>query len=66
MGTSSVSISAEGYVSNGTDQVDVDMSITATLSQASLDYQLSSGGSSVISVVSSSSGTRQASISSAR
>lgn len=47
VGTSSVTISAEGYVSNGTDQVDVDMSITATLSQASLDYQLSSGGNSV-------------------
>jgi hypothetical protein len=47
VGTSSVTISAEGYVSNGTDQVDVDMSVAVTLSQASLDYQLSSGGNSV-------------------
>jgi len=46
-GTTSATISAEGYVSNGTDQVDFDLSLTATLSQASLDYQLTSADGTV-------------------
>lgn len=46
-GTTSATISADGYLSNGTDQVDFDMSVTATLSQASLDYQLSSNDGSI-------------------
>jgi hypothetical protein len=47
VGTTSATISAAGFLSNGTDQIDFDMSITATLSQASLDYQLSGGDGSV-------------------
>jgi hypothetical protein len=47
VGTTSATISAEGFLSNGTDQVDFDMSVTATLSQASLDYRLSADDGSI-------------------
>jgi hypothetical protein len=46
-GTSSATIAAEGFLSNGSDQVDFDLSLTATLSQVSLDYQLSTDEGSV-------------------
>ena len=45
--TASATLAAVGFLSNGTDQVDFDLSVTATLSGASLDYLLSSGGNSV-------------------
>jgi len=45
--TSSATVSAQGFLSNGTDQVDFDLSLTATLSSLSIDYLLSSGGNSV-------------------
>jgi hypothetical protein len=46
-GTTSATISAQGYLSNGTDQVDFDLSLTATLSGASLDYQLTSSDGTI-------------------
>jgi len=39
-GTTSATLSAQGYLSNGTDQVDFDLTLTGTLSQAGLDYQV--------------------------
>jgi len=45
--TSSATIAAEGFLSDGTDQVDFDLSLTATLAGVSLDYLLSAGGNSV-------------------
>lgn len=45
--TNSVTLSADGFLSNGTDQVDFDLTLTATLSAVTLDYQLSSGDGSV-------------------
>jgi len=46
-GTSSATIAAEGFLSNGTDQVDFDLSLTGSLTQVSLDYQLSTDEGSV-------------------
>ncbi|MDH5198860.1 MAG: hypothetical protein OEY20_16585, partial [Gemmatimonadota bacterium] len=45
--TSSATIAAEGFLSNGSQQVDFDLSLTATQSSIGLDYLLSSGGNSV-------------------
>lgn len=45
--TTSVSISAEGYLSDGTDQVDFDLTLVGTANTVSLDYLLSAGGNSV-------------------
>jgi hypothetical protein len=45
--TSSATIAADGFVSNGSQQVDFDLSMTATQTSIGLDYLLSSGGNSV-------------------
>jgi hypothetical protein len=45
--TTSVTIAAEGFLSDGTHQVDFDLSATAAPNTASLDYLLSAGGNSV-------------------
>jgi predicted small lipoprotein YifL len=42
--TSSVTLGAEGFVSDGTHQVDFDLSLAWTLGTSSLDYLLSTGG----------------------
>jgi hypothetical protein len=47
VGTSSATISAEGFLFDGTDQVDFDMSITLTTSQFSVDYLLSTDDGSI-------------------
>jgi hypothetical protein len=41
--TSSITLSADGYLSNGSAQLDFDLSLTATATAGSLDYQLSNG-----------------------
>jgi len=46
-GTSSITLGAEGYVSNGTDRVDFDLTLAATSTQVTADYQLSSNDGSV-------------------
>jgi len=45
--TSSVTIAAEGFLSDGTDQLDFDLSFVVSNGGVSLDYLLSSGGNSV-------------------
>jgi predicted small lipoprotein YifL len=45
--TSSATVAAEGYLSDGTHQVDFDLSLSASISAVSLDYLLSAGGNSV-------------------
>jgi hypothetical protein len=45
--TTSATIAAEGFLSDGTDQVDFDLSLTAATSGVSVDYLLSAGGNSV-------------------
>lgn len=45
--TSSVTLAAEGFLSDGTDQVDFDLSLTATAGSVSSDYLLSADGNSV-------------------
>ena len=45
--TTSTTIAAEGFLSDGTDQVDFDLSLSAGLNSVSLDYLLSAGGNSV-------------------
>jgi hypothetical protein len=45
--TSSFGVSATGFLSNGTDQVDFDLSVTVALNSISIDYQLSSGSNAV-------------------
>lgn len=47
VGTTSATLSAVGTLSNGTDDLDFDLSLTATQTTASLDYQLSSGDGAV-------------------
>jgi hypothetical protein len=46
-GTSSATLSAEGFLSNGTDQVDFDLSVGATATRATLDYLLSTDDGSI-------------------
>jgi hypothetical protein len=45
--TSSVTLAAEGFLSDGTDQVDFDLSLTGTANSVSLNYLLSADGNSV-------------------
>lgn len=45
--TTSATIAAEGFVSNGSQQVDFDLSLSATQTNIGLDYLLSSGANSV-------------------
>lgn len=45
--TDSVTIAVEGFLSDGTDQVDFDLSLTGTANSLSLDYLLSANGNSV-------------------
>lgn len=45
--TSSVMLAAEGFLSDGTDQVDFDLSLTGTFNTLDLDYLLSADGNSV-------------------